>query len=182
MSDLASRIILPAPGGADRHAYQEREYQIVLQISTDGFAGYPDAIDSAFGPFVGYGQIIKNFDDTPEPGRYAPGEMVNADRRVIRGAIDRFSICTSHVERHNWTVRTFMKRFNRLTCAFSKKLENLEAATALFMAHYNFVWRTRYPDKSGQSGRLRSPAALAAGVTNRLWTFDDLFAALLECV
>jgi hypothetical protein len=77
------------------------------------------------------------------------------------------SICTSHVERHNLTVRTFMKRFTRLALGFSKKLENLESACALHMAYYNFCWRP---------GEMRITPAMAAGLTDRIWSFDDLLA------
>ena len=82
------------------------------------------------------------------------------------------------MERHNLTIRTLIKRFTRLSLGFSKKLENLEAACAMFLAYYNFCWRTRYPDKSGKRGKRRPPAAMLAGVTDRLWTFDDLFSAV----
>jgi hypothetical protein len=64
---------------------------------------------------------------------------------------------------------------DRLSLGFSKKLENLEAACAMFLAYYNFVWRTRLPE----NGRYRVPAAMAAGVTNRLWSFEDLFDAVM---
>ena len=74
----------------------------------------------------------------------------------------------SHVERHNLTIRTLMKRFTRLSLGFSKKLENLEAAVAIFLAYYNFCWRTRMPEKSG---RTRLPAAMAAGVTETMMSF-----------
>ena len=84
-------------------------------------------------------------------------------------------ICTSHVERHNLTIRTLMKRFTRSTLGFSKKLENLEAACAMFLAYYNFVWRTR----DDEDGGLRGPAAMAAGVVNTLWSFEDLFDAVM---
>ncbi len=92
------------------------------------------------------------------------------------------SICTSHIERHNLTVRTFMKRFARLSLGFSKKLECLEAAVSLFLAYYNFVWRTRYPDNTGRRGQRRPPAAMAAGLVDRLWRFEDLFDALWQMV
>lgn len=77
----------------------------------------------------------------------------------------RFSICTSHVERNNLTIRTFMKRFTRLALGFSKKVENLEAAVNLHMAYYNFCWRP---------GKMRITPAMAAGVTQSLWSFNDL--------
>lgn len=81
---------------------------------------------------------------------------------------ENFTICTSHVERHNLTIRTFMKRFARLSLGFSKKLDNLESAVALFLGYYNFCWRP---------GTMRVTPAMAAGVTSNLWTFDDLTAA-----
>jgi hypothetical protein len=94
--------------------------------------------------------------------------MVAAQRRPIRGIEDIYSICTSctsHVERCNLSVRTFLKRFTRLALGFSKKLANLEAAVALFLAYYTFCWRP---------GKLRVTPAIAAGVTNRLWRMEDL--------
>jgi hypothetical protein len=81
------------------------------------------------------------------------------------------TICTSHVERFNCTKRQFVKRFCRLTLAFSKKLDNLKAAVAMHLAYYNFVWRTRLP---GKMSKRRPTAAMMAGMTNRLWSFDDL--------
>ena len=86
------------------------------------------------------------------------------------------SICTSHCERANGTCRLFLKRLNRLTYCFNKKLQNLEDAVALHLAHHNFVWRSRHPDHSGKRGRLRPTPAMIAGVTNQLWSFDDLMA------
>lgn len=69
-----------------------------------------------------------------------------------------------------------MKRFTRLALGFSRKLENLEDAIALHLAYYNFCWRSRYSDDSGKCGRYRPPAAMAAGVVDRFWSFDDLMA------
>ena len=145
----------------------------MTQISTDGFNGYPEAVDLAFGPYAKYGQIIKDYRNADQPGRYAPPEMVATDRKGIFGITDseERTICTSHVERHNLTIRTLMKRFTRLSLGFSKKLENLEAACAMFLAYYNFVWRTY--DVNAE--RTRLPAAMAVGVTNRLWSFTDLY-------
>lgn len=73
-----------------------------------------------------------------------------------------------------------MRRFTRLSLGFSKKLECLEAACAMFLAYYNMVWRTRYPDHSGQSGRKRPPAAMMAGVTDHLWNFDELYETVMQ--
>lgn len=81
------------------------------------------------------------------------------------------TVRTSHVAWHNVTIRTLMKRFTRLSLGFSKKLENLEAACTVFLCYYNWVWRTR----DANAGRTRLPAAMAAGVTDTLWSFEDLF-------
>jgi hypothetical protein len=78
----------------------------------------------------------------------------------------------------NGTQRLFMKRLNRLTLCFSKKLEALEAAFAMFAAYYNYCWRTRKPGKSGQK---RPTAAMMAGLADHTWTFEELFAAVLGC-
>jgi hypothetical protein len=84
--------------------------------------------------------------------------------------IDAFSICTSHVERNNLTIRTFMRRFTRLSLGFSKKLENLAAATALHVAYFNFCWEMRENVGPGK----RPAPAVAAGVIRDAWTVEDL--------
>lgn len=177
MVQLASRLAAnPAnPHASDAHAYQRPGYQPRCQISTDGFAAYPEAVDLAFGPYVKYGTIIKKYKNASMV--YTPSEMIGTVRRGVQGmsARQERTICTSHVERHNLTIRTFMKRFTRLSLGFSKKLDNLQGAVAMYLAYYNWRWRTRKP---GKSGRYRVPAALAAGVTDRLWTFRDLFEAV----
>lgn len=76
--------------------------------------------------------------------------------------------CTSHIERANLTVRTFIRRFTRLSLGFSKKLENLKAACAVNFAYYNFCWRPR---------TTRITPAMAAGVVNTLWNMDNLYDA-----
>lgn len=172
---VASRLAMPNAHASDDHAFEAHRYDPVTQISTDGFSAYPEAIDQFFGPYATHGVLIKDYRNSFEkPGNYTPAEMVGTDRRVVRGEIDPYDICTSHCERWNATARTFMKRFARLTLAFSKKLENLENAVALFIAYYDFCWRTRYPDDSGKCGQRRPTAAMMAGVTDRLWSFADL--------
>ena len=106
---------------------------------------------------------------------YTPSEMVGTVRRGIRGIGAKLArtICTSHVERLNATQRVFLKRLNRLTLCFSKKLKNLEAAFAMFAAYYNYVWQTRKP---GKSGCKRPTAAMMAGIAGHVWSFDELFA------
>ncbi len=126
-------------------------------------------MDLAFGPYVKYGTIIKDYRNANII--YTPSEMVGTTRRGVFGIDEQEerSICTSHVERSNLTVRTFIRRFIRLSLGFSKKLANLEAAIALFVAHYNFCWRP---------GKMRVTPAMAAKVTDRFWHFPDFMAAL----
>lgn len=176
MTDLSDRLVLPKPHESDVTG----KFRIVTRISSDGFAGYPEAVDLAFGPYAEYGQVIKDFRSADMPGCYAPAEIVGMERKVIKGQFDERDICTSHVERHNLTVRTFMKRFARLTIAFSKKFECLAAAVAIFAAYYNFCWRTRYPDDSGKRGRLRPTAAMMAGVTDHLWSFNEFYQTVIQ--
>jgi IS1 family transposase len=169
MMDLRSRLVMPSPHATDAHAYQPARQIYVTQISTDAFPGYREAVDLAFGPYARYGQLIKDYRNAKM--MYTPSEMVGTERRPIRGITDDRSICTSHVERHNLTVRTLLKRFTRLSLGFSKKLENLEAAVGMFLCYYNFVWRTR----DAENGRLRTPAAMRAGVVDSLWSFERMY-------
>jgi len=162
IEDLARRVILP-------------DYAHDLdkpQISTDGWPAYPDAIASSFGQRARYGQLIKHYGHQEQEGRYGPPAVVTAERVGITAIRDLFTICTSHIERHNLTIRTFMKRFTRLALGFSKKLDNLKAAVALQMAYYNYCWR---PREKGKSGRLRLTPAMEAGLVGSLWKMDDLY-------
>ena len=138
----------------------------MVQISTDGFVPYPEAVDLAFGSNVKFGTIVKQFRNANRP--YIPSEIVGSKRRGIFNIHGRQArtICTSHVERSNLTMRTFVRRFTRLTLGFSKKLENLNAAVALHVAHYNFC---------RVHGTLGKTPAMAAGVTNDIWTLADLY-------
>lgn len=165
VSELERRIVRPPISfGSDRP-----------QISTDGFPAYPGSIGRAFGQTVRHGVLIKNYAN-PESGRYAPPDLCSTARVDIEGIDDLATICTSHVERHNLTIRTFMKRFSRLALGFSKRFENLCAATAIFIAYYNFCWRTRMP---GKTGCRRPTAAMMAGLTGTLWTVENLYDAVM---
>lgn len=153
--DLASRLVLPELFDLDGRP----------RLSTDGWPAYPDSIDMAFGGTADHGVLIKDYRNAEQPGRYGPPEMIGASRRVINGNIDKDDICTSHVERHNLSIRTFLKRFTRLSPGFSKKLENLNAAFSLYVAHYNFCrWH----------GSLKKTPAMAAKITGHPWTLDEL--------
>lgn len=178
--DVAGRLSRPAPHTSDAHAFEKGGYRTIVQISTDGFAAYPAAVDLAFGPYAKSGVIIKEYRNANMI--YSPSEMVGTKRTGIRGIDSRNerTIGTSHVERLNGTQRLFMKRLNRLTYAFSKKFENLEAAFAMFACYYNWMWQTRYPDNSGKRGQKRPSAAMMAGLTTHVWDFSELFDAVLE--
>ena len=136
-----------------------------IQLSSDGLGVYPAAVEAAFGGEVDYGTIVKTFSTLDVEGKYSPGQMQTSVRTPISG--ESFRTCTSHVERQNLTMRTHMKRLARLTLAFSKKLENFQAATALHFAYYNFV-------KSHSA--IRCTPAMALGVSSRLWKVEDLVA------
>jgi len=175
--DVASRLNMPKPHASDAHAFLTGAYSPITQISTDGFPAYPEAVDLAFGPYAKFGTIIKEYRNASMI--YTPSEMVGTKRNGIRGIGPRQerTICTSHVERLNCTQRVFLKRLNRLTLCFSKKLRNLEAAFAMFAAYYNFCWQTRKPGKSGQK---RPTAAMMAGIAGHVWSFDELFDTVLS--
>ena len=137
-----------------------------VQISSDSLRSYVDAVERVFGADVDYGQIVKFYDAEPiGPGRYAPPRVTGAERTVIAGSPDQAHISTSHVERQNLTMRMSMRRFTRLTNGFSKKLENLQAAVALHFAHYNLVRLHK---------TLRVTPAMAANVTDRVWSLEEL--------
>lgn len=136
-----------------------------IQLSSDGLAAYPAAVEAAFGGEVDYSTIVKTFRTTDGEGRYSPGQMDSAVRTRVIG--EQFRSCTSYVERQNLTMRTHMKRLARLTLGFSKKLDNFKAATALHFAYYNFI-------KSHSS--IRCTPAMALGVSSRLWKVEDLVA------
>jgi transposase-like protein/IS1 family transposase len=176
MLDVSARLEWPKPHESDDHAFAQGTFKRVLQISTDAFAAYPEAVDLAFGQYVRWGTILKEYRNAKII--YTPSEMVGTKRTPRRGMTeaDKWTICTSHVERLNGTQRLFSKRLNRLTYCFSKKLRNLQAAFGMFAAFYNFCWQTRKP---GKSGKLRSTACMMAGLTGHVWTFDELFAAVL---
>ncbi len=143
-----------------------------VQLTTDGHRSYLDAVDNAFGFHqIDYAMLVKVYGAAPEgETRYSPPACLGADVKVISGNPDPQHINTSYVERQNLTMRMSMRRFTRLTNAFSKKVENLEHALALHYVHYNFVRIHK---------TLRCTPAMEAGVSSRLWTVRDI-AELLE--
>lgn len=137
-----------------------------VQLSSDALNTYVDAVERAFGADVDYGQAVKFYEAEPiGPGRYSPPRVVSQERTVIAGRPDQDHISTSIVERQNLTMRMSMRRFTRLTNAFSKKVENLRAAVALHFAHYNFVRLHK---------TLRVTPAMAAGVSREVMSLEEL--------
>jgi IS1 family transposase len=137
-----------------------------VQLSSDSLTTYITAVEAAFGMNVDYAQVVKAYEAEPlGPGRYSPPKVISAERIIISGTPAIPKISTSYVERQNLTIRMQMRRFTRLTNAFSKKLENLKAAVALHFAHYNFV---------RIHGSLRVTPAMEAGVTDHLWSISEL--------
>jgi IS1 family transposase len=164
-ADLTRRFMVDLSRRLITGSVFNRDGTPVVQISTDGFQPYPEAVDLAFGPNVRYGSIVKEFRNANRP--YTPSEIVGSKRRPIFNMEGRArTICTSHVERSNLTIRTFVRRFTRLTLGFSKKLENLNAAVALHAAHYNFC---------RIHSTIRKTPAMAAQVTNDVWTLEELY-------
>jgi IS1 family transposase len=141
-----------------------------IQLTTDGFVFYRKIVEETFGSEIDFAQLVKLYGDYGQHGdeRYSPSPIVETISKVRNGDPDPDRICTSHIERQNLTMRMQMRRFTRLTNAFSKKLTNLKAACALHFAHYNFV-------RVHQS--LRVTPAMAAGITDRVWEMEELIAA-----
>lgn len=140
-----------------------------VQLTSDGHKAYLEAVEGAFGADVDYAQLVKLYGPAPEnaKGRYSPAECTGIKKTKIEGSPDPAHISTSYVERNNLTIRMHMRRFTRLTNAFSKKVENHGYAVALHMMYYNFV---------RVHSKLRMSPAMAAGVCERLWEVADIVA------
>jgi len=142
-----------------------------VQLTTDGLKMYLTAIDAAFGSEIDYAMLVKLYGTDPESERrYSPARCIGVESAVITGSPDPAHVSTSYVERQNLTMRVGMRRFTRLTDAFSKKVENLAHAVSLHYMHYNF-------------GRVHKTfglaPAMAAGVADHKWTLEEI-AGLLE--
>lgn len=138
-----------------------------FQLTTDGFHFYERGVEDVFGGSVDFAQLIKLFGDYGQFGdeRYSPPRITEVISKVRDGRPDPAHISTSHIERQNLTMRMQLRRFTRLTNAFSKKLENLKAATTLYFAWYNFC---------RVHSSLRVTPAMEAGITNHVWDITEL--------
>ena len=143
-----------------------------VQLTTDGHKVYLNAVENAFGGDVDYAMLIKVYGEKPETEKhYSPAECVATEKHRISGKPDASKISTSYVERQNLTMRMNMRRFTRLTNAFSKKIENLEFAISLHFMYYNFC---RPHQSLNREKNLYKTPAMAAGVTNHQWKIEDI--------
>ena len=142
-----------------------------VQLTTDGHKVYLNAVENVFGIDIDYAMLVKVYGrpSKEEQRRYSPASCVGTETQVIRGNPDPKHINTSYVERQNLTMRMGMRRFTRLTNAFSKKVQNLGHAVALHFLHYNFV-------RVHQT--LGTTPAVAAGVADHVWSIDELVGLL----
>jgi hypothetical protein len=137
-----------------------------VQLTTDGHKPYLTAVAGAFGGEIDYAMLVKLYGETPGgQRRYSPAECLGTRTAVVTGTPDPKHISTSFTERQNLTMRMSMRRFTRLTNAFSKKLDNHCHALALYFVWYNFVRIHK---------TLRVSPAMAAGLTDRLWDTADI--------
>ena len=150
-----------------------------FQLTTDGASFYREAAIDAFGPDIDYAQLQKLYGQAPEAEtRYSPPVCVGTRTEVLQGIPNLEHISTSHVERHNLTVRMGLRRYTRLTNAFSKKVYNHSCAAALFMFHYNYA-RPHTTLTRKANGKPTTPA-MAAGLATRPWTLADIVELIEE--
>lgn len=141
-----------------------------IQLTTDGHRAYLTAVEGAFGADVDYAMLVKLYSTDPSlEGKYSPGECCGTRTEAISGNPDPIHVSTSFAERSNLTMRMGMRRFTRLTNAFSKKVENLEHMVALFFMYYNFA-------KVHQT--LRVTPAMEAGLTDHVWSLQEIVALI----
>ncbi|MGC2744528.1 MAG: IS1 family transposase, partial [Candidatus Angelobacter sp.] len=145
-----------------------------VQITTDGHKAYLQAVEGAFGMDVDYAQLQKIYGAPAENHtRYSPATCIGCDMKVVSGNPDPKHVSTSYVERQNLSMRMSIRRFTRLTNAFSKKIENHAAAVALWFMYYNFA-------RVHQT--LRVTPAMEAGITNHVWSIAELCAIMSETI
>jgi len=178
--DAESKLIVSwAVGGRDagtaRDVMEDLQSRVKtrMQLTTDGLRLYLDAVQEAFGADgIDYAQLVKIYGAAPGAGderRYSPAECIGAKKVRVDGEPEAKHVSTSFVERQNLNMRMGMRRFTRLTNAFSKKVENHCHALSLYFMFYNFarIHKT-----------LKVSPAMAAGVTDRLWSMEDIVALI----
>jgi len=144
-----------------------------IQLTTDGWKAYLEAVDDAFGVDIDYAMLVKLYGESTEAKvekRYSPAKFTGSRTEIITGNPDLKNISTSYAERQNLTMRMSMRRFTRLTNGFSKKVENLAHAVSLYFMYYNFA-------RIHQT--LRVTPAMEAGVADHVWSLEEI-AGLLD--
>jgi IS1 family transposase len=141
-----------------------------VQLTTDGLKVYLEAVEGAFGSEIDYAILIKTYESSQEETRYSPAVCTSCERKPVTGRPDPKHVSTSFVERQNLSMRMGMRRFTRLTNAFSKKVENHAHSVALYYMHYNFcrIHKT-----------LRVTPAMEAGIADHVWSIEEI-AGLLD--
>lgn len=143
-----------------------------VQMTTDGYGVYLEAVERSFGADIDYATQVKKCGSNPESEvRYSPPKVIGCAAAGITGNPDAEHVSTSYAERQNLTMRMSMRRFTRLTNAFSKKLENHYYALVLYFTYYNFIRIHK---------TLRVTPAMEAGIIDHLMTFEDLVALIDE--
>lgn len=138
----------------------------LVQLTTDGHHVYANAVEAAFGADIDYAMLVKIYGESAESEkRYSPAECVGCKKQRVIGSPHKKHVSTSYVERQNLNMRMGMRRFTRLTNAFSKKVENHIASISLYFMYYNFV-RIRQT--------IKVTPAMAGGVSDRLWDIHDI--------
>ena len=142
-----------------------------IQLTADGHPAYLQAVPHAFGDEIDFAQLVKIYRATPESfkGRYSPAECIGAKKHVVSGNPDKAHVSTSYAERQNLTMRMSMRRFTRLTNAFSKKFENHCHSLALYFVWYNWMRKHKAHGKT---------PAIAAGLTDKAMSMSDLAAIM----
>jgi IS1 family transposase len=142
-----------------------------VQLTSDGHRAYLEAVEGAFGGDVDYAMLVKIYGNSPEAakGRYSPAECIGAKKERIEGNPDPKYASTSYAERQNLTMRMHMRRFTRLTNAFSKKFENHAHMVAMYAVWYNWIRIHK---------TLRVTPAMAAKLTDRLWSWEEIVQAM----
>jgi IS1 family transposase len=139
-----------------------------VQLTTDGFSAYRNAVDFTFGNNVDFAQLIKLYSATPETGpsrRYSPGICTGVRAVPVYGLPDRKHVSTSFIESHNQKIRQHNRRLTRLTSGHSKKFENHVHHLSIFFLFYNFA---------RIHSSLRMTPAMAAGISDHVWTIQDV--------
>ncbi len=144
-----------------------------FQLSTDGYTPYVSAIANAFQGQVDYAQVVKTYGNAPDAvaGRYSPAQITSVRLHSVSGHPNPALVSTSHVERHNLSIRMAIRRMTRLNNAHSKKWQNHEFAFAIWFLYYNFC-RVHMT--------LKTTPAVAAGIASRTWTIEDMLDKLAE--